>query len=229
MDTAPTPAEEPARVLVVGRSPSVLFAAVDILRAKGYTADATNQFDRVLDDYDAAALDLLVFGGMVPADIKEHLRGEMSARNPRISFVQGLAGIPGVIAAQVEAFASGREPGPGGAEIAYDAARRCVRVTLDERAHVTVEALWGTSFTPPEPKSTSQRICDGTLEPGHHVIQLPGQVPSEASFATVTVDRVVRVFTVGAMPAAVTRLAPATADDIRLPAVDAVTTNGDDR
>lgn len=229
MDTAPTPPEETARVLVVGRSPSVLFAAVDILRAKGYAADATNQFDRVLDDYDAAGLDLLVFGGMVPADIKEHLRNEMSARNPRISYIQGLGGIPGVIAAQVEAFASGREPGPVDAGIAYDVAHRSARVTLKERAHVTVEAFWGTSFTPPEPKSTSLRVSDGTLGPGHHVIPLPAEVPFEASFVTVAVDRMVRVFTVGAMPAAVTRLAPATADDIRLPDVAPVTTDGDDR
>jgi hypothetical protein len=34
---------------VVGRSPSVLIDTVEILRGKGYSADATNQFDRVLD------------------------------------------------------------------------------------------------------------------------------------------------------------------------------------
>src|SRR5260370_18846725 len=47
-----SPKNEPERILVVGRSPSVLVDAVEILRTKGYSADATNQFDRVLDDYD---------------------------------------------------------------------------------------------------------------------------------------------------------------------------------
>ena len=56
----------PARVLVVGRSPSVLVATVELLRGKGHRADATNQFDQVLDDYDVSDLDVLVFGGMVP-------------------------------------------------------------------------------------------------------------------------------------------------------------------
>jgi DNA-binding response OmpR family regulator len=66
-----SPKNEPERVLVVGRSPSVLVATVDILRAKGYSADATNQFDQVLDDYDVTDLDVLVFGGMVPADTSD--------------------------------------------------------------------------------------------------------------------------------------------------------------
>ncbi len=87
------PAHIPARVLIVGRSPSVLVATVDMLRAKGFMADATNQFDRVLADYDISGLDVLVFGGMVPADTKRYLRAEISQHNPDVIFVQGLAGI----------------------------------------------------------------------------------------------------------------------------------------
>jgi hypothetical protein len=223
-----TPANAPDRVLVVGRSPSVLVAVVEILRGKGYTADATNQFDRVLDNYDAAAIDILVFGGMVPADAKKQLREEVSRRNPQVTFIQGLAGIAGVIAAQVEAVTSEQRRVPDGAEITYDAAGRCAQLTLTEPAHVTVEALWGTSFTPPEPKSTSTRVQDGELGAGFHAIQVPDHVPSEASFVTVTVGDLVRVFTVGAMPEAVTRMAPTSASDKRLPAVDQVTTSIDD-
>ena len=36
------------RVLVIGRSPSVILDAAGILRSKGFHADATNQFDEVL-------------------------------------------------------------------------------------------------------------------------------------------------------------------------------------
>jgi hypothetical protein len=57
-----SPANGPKRILVVGRSPSVLVDAVEILRGKGYSADATNQFDRVLDDYDAHDIGIVVFG-----------------------------------------------------------------------------------------------------------------------------------------------------------------------
>ncbi|MFC1429956.1 hypothetical protein ACEZDB_04695 [Streptacidiphilus sp. N1-3] len=223
-----TPPADPGRILVVGRSPGVLVATVDILRTKGYTADATNQFDRVLDDYDVAGLDVLVFGGMVPADTKQYLREEVSRRNPRVSIVQGLAGIAGVIAAQVEAAGAEQRDDPAGVEIAYDEARRCVQLVLKEPAHVTVEALWATSFTPPEPRSTSMQVFDGALGAGFHVVPLPDQVPSEASYATVAVGDLVRVFTVGAMPDAVTRMAPRSADDTRLPEVDRVTTTGDD-
>ena len=223
-----TPVNEPDRILVVGRSPSVLSATVDILRAKGYTADASNQFDRVLDDYDVTGLNVLVFGGMVPPDTKQHLREEVSGRNPQVSFVQGLAGIAGVIAAQVEAVTSDLRPGPDSAGISYDAVRRCVQLTLRQPAHVTAEALWATSFTPPEPRSTSMQVFDGSLEAGFHVIALPDQVPLEASFVTIAVDGMVRVFTVGAMPAAVTRMVPTSANDKRLPEVDRLTTSSDD-
>ena len=218
-----TPTNGPDRILIVGRSPSVLVATADILRAKGYTADATNQFDQVLDNYDITELDVLVFGGMVPADTKRYLREEVSKRNPEVTFVQGLAGIAGLIAAQVEAVTF--DEATDGAGITYDVVQRSTQLTLKEPAHVTVEALWHTSFTPPEPKSTSIRVFDGDLEAGFHVIPLPEQVPSEASFATVAVDNLVRVFTVGTMPNAVTQMVPTSAADKRLPDVSKLTTS----
>jgi hypothetical protein len=52
-------------------------------------------------------------------------------------------------------------------------------------------------------------------------------VPSQASFAGVTVGSFARVFTVGPMPDAVTRLAPTSAADNRLPQVREVTTGGE--
>ncbi|HEY3502123.1 MAG TPA: hypothetical protein VGN37_04945 [Actinocatenispora sp.] len=222
MHTAPH-----ARVLVVGRSPSVLTAAVDILRAKGYSADATNQFGQVLDDYDVTGLDVLVFGGMVPADTKHQLREDVRARNPHVAFVQGLGGIPGLIAAQVDAATSAEALDDD--TVGYDPARRAVCLTLDGAVPVIVEAWWATSFVPPEPTSTSMRVFDGHLDAGTHTIRLPDQVPSQASFAGVTVGSSTRVFTVGPTPEAVTRLAPTSATDTRLPEVDRVTTGSADR
>jgi hypothetical protein len=215
------------RVLIVGRSPSVLLEAVDILRGRGHQADATNQFADVLGDYDVADLDVLVFGGMVPAETKQFLREEVSKLNPAMTFVQGLAGMPGLIAAQVDAVAAAdavAADASAGTSVVSDSARRSVLITLATAAHVTVEAWWGTSFQPPEPRSAHATVFDEHLTPGEHAIAMPDDVPDAASFAAARIDGSVHVFTVGEMPAAITRLAPASSADQRLPPVTAVNT-----
>jgi len=200
-------ASDPGRILVVGRSPSVLLDAVEILRSKGYSADATNQFDHVLDDYDAREVSVVVFGGMIPADTKEHLRQQIGARNPDVTFVQGLAGIAGLIAAQVEGVIGAGEPDDGLA--VYDQEQRSVHLTLPEAARVTVQAWWATSFTPPEPKSASMQVLDAELQAGSHIIALPAEVPAVASFLAVTIGSAVRILTVGALPPTVMSMVPA--------------------
>jgi hypothetical protein len=202
-----SPANDPARILVIGRSPSVLVDTVEILRSKGYSADATNQFDRVLDDYDAQDIDIVVFGGMVPAGTKQHLRQEIGERNAHVTFVQGLAGIAGLIAAQVQGVIAAAEPDQ--VHVAYDEDERSVRLTLHNAAHVTVEAWWATSFTPPEPASTSMQVLDAELGEGSHSIALPAAVPSVASFLAVTAGPAVRTLTIGAMPQSVLSMVPA--------------------
>jgi hypothetical protein len=229
-----SPANAPARILVVGRSPGVLIDTVEILRGKGYRADATNQFDRVLDDYDAADIDIIVFGGMVPADVKQHLRQEIGARNGQVTFVQGLAGIAGLIAAQVEGVVAGQADD---IHLVYDEGQRSVRLTLRGAAHVTVEAWWATSFTPPEPASTSMQVLDASLGEGSHSIALPAAVPSVASWLAVTVGPAVRTLTVGAMPQSVMSMVPTSGSPAagspsassQLPPVRAVNTRGQDR
>lgn len=214
----------PARVLVIGRSPSVLVPAVDLMRSHGHLADATNQFDQVLTDYDVSDLDLLVFGGMVPPDTKQHLREEIAERSAGVIVLQGLVGIPGVIAAQVDAITG--DDTSAGTEVVYDPDARTLGVTLPEDAQVTVETYWMTSWRPPEPTSTSMTVFDGELAAGSHDIALPDEIPSEASFAVLTVGTQVRVLTVGPMPAAVARMAPKSSSDQRLPSVAAVATQG---
>lgn len=225
MNTVPAPG--PKRVLIVGRSPNVLLEAVDILRGRGYAANATNQFDDVVSDYDVTQIDILVFGGMVPLDAKQRLREQVSALNPTVTIVQGLGGIAGLIAAQVEAV--GATDAPAGTRVTYDDSRRSVLITLATAARATIEAWWATSLQPPEPLSAHTVVFDGRLEPAHHTIAMPREVPSEASFAAVRIDDSVHVFTVGQMPRAVTRLVPASATDRRLPDVAKVTTHTDPR
>jgi hypothetical protein len=201
-----SPANDPGRILVVGRSPSVLVDTVELLRSKGYSADATNQFDRVLDDYDAQDIAIVVFGGMVPADTKQHLRQQIGERNADVTFVQGLAGIAGLIAAQVEGVITAGEPDDS--HVVYDQEQRLVHLTLHRAAHVAVQAWWATSLTPPEPKSTSMQVLDAELEEGSHSIALPAEVPSVASFIAVTIGSAVRTLTVGAMPQSVLSMVP---------------------
>jgi len=188
-----------ARILVIGRSESVLSEAVTILREKGHAAGATNEFDRALDLFDAGQLDLVVFGGMVPPDTRDRLREQISARNPAVAFVQGYAGIPGLIAAQAEAALSEGTTGPA-TSVSYDAPSRSIGLSLDRPQDVTVTAWWHTSFVPPEPKSTSRVILDEELPAGAHTIAIPDEVPAQASFATVSIGPSVHAFIVGPMP-----------------------------
>ena len=151
----------PERILVIGRSPGVILDAAGILRGKGFHADATNQFDEVLTEYDTTNIDVVVFGGMVPPHAKQYLTEEISKVNGHVAFVQGLAGIAGLIAAQVEGVTSAAGDDNG---VAYDTTKRTVQLTLQEPAQVVVEAWWATSFTPPEPTSTSMRVIDSRFD-----------------------------------------------------------------
>ncbi|WP_198681906.1 hypothetical protein [Kribbella rubisoli] len=198
---------------------------MELLRGSGYRADASNQFDQVLEDYDVGAIDVLVFGGMVPPDTKAHLSAEIGRRNAAVTFVQGLVGIPGVIAAQVDAVTRGSSS--SGVEVEYIPEGRIIRVTLPGDVRVTVDAFWMTSWTPPEPGSTSSTVFEGDLTTGSHDVALPERVPSEASFAVVTVGDQVRTLAVGPMPKALARMVPKSASDHRLPDVPSVTTQTD--
>ncbi|WP_329477603.1 hypothetical protein OG555_36595 [Kribbella sp. NBC_01484] len=207
-----------ASILIIGRSPSVILEAAGILRDKGFHADATNQFDEVLTAYDTTQFDVVVFGGMVPPATKRYLREEISKGNGHVTFVQGLGGIAGLVATQVEGAVSTAQDDN---DVAYDTTRRTVRLTLKEPSRVVVEAWWATSFTPPEPTSTSMRVVDSHFDAGEHLIPLPADVPTVASFVTVSAGPAVRAFTVGAMPEAVRRMVP-TGDPTEPPALPPV-------
>jgi hypothetical protein len=185
-------------VLVVGRSENVLAETVELLLADGQSAGATNDFDNVLALFDATELDTVVFGGMVPPDTKEALRARLRAANPEVEFIQGLAGIPGLIAAQIQANLT--PTGDDGAAVTYDPADRMLKLSFKLPQVVRVTAFWATSLVPPEPKSTSALIFNELLQPGSHLLPLPASIPDVASFIVVDAGAMVRPFTVGAMP-----------------------------
>ena len=195
-----------ASALVIGRSEKVLKETVDLLRNNGRAAGATNDFDNVLTQFDIASLNIVVFGGMVPPETKQALRTNLAAANPRITFVQGLAGIPGLIAAQVEAAAVPSRRDPGSTN--YDADSRVVTISLQAPEPVRVIGFWGTAFVPPDPESTSEVIFDGMMDPGRHTVPLPAHIPTAASFVVVHVGTDVHPFVVGAMPRGTTMASP---------------------
>ncbi|MDF3312927.1 hypothetical protein P3H15_49280 [Rhodococcus sp. T2V] len=202
------------RVLIAGRSGSVLVDAVKLLRDRGCGANATNQFDTLLDDYDMREVDLVIFGGMVPPDKKERLQAEIRTLNPQMKFMQGLGGIAPLLVAQVEELFGG---GAGGVE--YDAGARAFRVTLTVAAPVMVHALWAT-FVPPEPVGHSAVAFDGELAAGAHKIAIPDEVPRLGTYAVVRIEGRVSAFQIGETPESIKRIAAAQT----LPAPEHVTT-----
>lgn len=185
------------RVLIVGRSERVLVDAVAMLRGRGFGANGTNQFERVLDDYDATEVDLVIFGGMVPAELKERLGAELRRLNPDVGIRQGLGGIAPLLVAQAEEFFSGGAPG-----IEYDSDERACRLTLEQAAPVIVDGLWA-EYGPTGPSARSLRIHDGELGPGGHEITVPVQVPEEGSHLAVRIGSRVSAFPIGEVPRAV--------------------------
>ncbi|MFF2272209.1 hypothetical protein ACFVTX_08035 [Agromyces sp. NPDC058136] len=191
----------------------MLVDTVAMLRERGYGANASNRFDRLLDDYDLRDVDLVIFGGMVPPEKKEQLQVEIRDLNPRVTFMPGLGGVAPLLVAQVEEFFSDATP-----DVGYDAASRVLHLTLDDVAPVMVEGIWGV-FVPPEPVGHSMTAFEGELGAGEHEIPIPDEVPFESSFAAVRVGSHVSVIRIGATPQAVRRIVPGS-----LPAPEPVST-----
>ena len=174
-------------VLLIGKSQRVLDDAVAGLRDLGYKAEATNDFTDITSRFDVREIDLVVFGGQVPPDRKDELSDEIAAINPEVIFVQGLAGIPGLIINQIRgAFAAEhrdvtRAP-------TYTPDDRSIRLSLAKPADVKVAVWWQTAFVPPDPRSDSLLLLEDHLATGDHAIPIPDHVPPQAAFATVQID-----------------------------------------
>jgi hypothetical protein len=168
-------------VLVIGASQRVLDDCVAALRDLGYTAQGTNEFfSDITGRFDVAHIDLVSLGGLVPSDRKAELKEQIVAINPRVIFLDSLAGIPGLIASQVqEAFTADRQD-PARAP-AYAPGDRSIRLTLADPAAVKMTLWWRTALIPPDPKSDSLVLFDGQLPSGDHAIGVPAGFPPETA------------------------------------------------
>jgi hypothetical protein len=167
-------------VLVLGGSQRVVDECLAVLRDLGYTAQGTSDFfSDIVGRFDVTRIDLVSMGGLVPPDRKAELKGRIGALNPRAIFIDGLAGIPGLIASQVqEAFTAGRQD-PARAP-AYERADRSIRLTLADPAAVKVTVWWRASLIPPDPTSDSLVLLDDRLPGGDHAIPVPAGIPPQA-------------------------------------------------
>ncbi len=182
-------------VLLIGKSQLVLDESVAGLRDLGHKAEATNDFTDITGRFDVNEIDLVVFGGQVPPDRKAELSEEIGAINPGVVFVQGLAGIPGLIINQVQGAFTANHQDPSRAPT-YTPEDRSIRLILADPADVKVTAWWQTSFVPPDPKSDSLLLLDDQLAGGDHTIPVPDQVPPKAAFATVQIDSAIYGFSI---------------------------------
>jgi hypothetical protein len=179
--------EKPQRsVLLIGKSQRVLDDTVAGLLDLGYQAHGTNDFSDITGRFDVAKIDLVVFGGQVPPERKAELQEEIAAINPQAIFVQGLAGIPGLIVKQVQAAFTAQEQDLDRAPT-FTAHDRSIRLSLAQPADVNVSVWWQTSFVPPDPRSDSLVLVDGQLAGGNHKVAVPDHIPPRAAFATVHV------------------------------------------
>jgi hypothetical protein len=128
-------------VLLIGKSQLVLDESVAGLRDLGYRTEATNDFNDITGRFDVKEIDLVVFGGQVPPDRKAELGEEFGAINPGVIFVQGLAGIPGLIINQVRgAFGPATKTTTRAPTCTPD--DRSIRLTLSGPADVKVTVWW---------------------------------------------------------------------------------------
>ena len=184
-------------VLLIGKSQLVLDESVAGLRDLGYKAEATNDFTDITGRFDVTEIDLVVFGGQVPVDRKAELKQEIGAINPRVIFVDGLAGIPGLIINQVQgAFTPDHQDRTRAPT--YTPHERTIRLALADPADVKVTVWWQTSFVPPDPKSDSLLLLDDQLTAGDHAIPVPDHLPPEAAFAAVKIDAAIYTFSISA-------------------------------
>ncbi len=196
-------------VLLIGASQRVLDEAVAVLRDLGYTAQETNDFSSdITGRFNITNIDLVALGHLIPPDRKAELKEQIAVINPQVTFRDPpLAGIPGLIASQVqEAFNAGHQD-PARAPT-YTPGDRSIRLTLADPAAVKVTVYWRTALIPPDPKSDSLVLLDDQLPRGDHTIPVPGHVPPQTAtptgprpaewFATVQADAAIYNFSIAA-------------------------------
>src|ERR1041385_771845 len=180
-------------ILIIGKSPAVLASASVLLRERGYEVDTTDNFDDIATRFDLKQIDLITTGGQVPPDKRAEIRKDAKEVKNDMLFVQGLAGIPGLIVEQIEGELAAQYRDSKHAPT-YDAGKRTIKLFLKEVEAVKVTAWWQTSFIPPNPGTDSRVLVKEQLPAGEHTVSLPADIPDKASFASVQLGKALYCF-----------------------------------
>ncbi len=183
----------PKHILIIGKSPAVLESAAASLRAHGHEVVITDDFDKIAERFDLRQIDLITTGGQVPVDTRAQIRRDAKKLKSDMLFVQGLAGIPGLIVQQIEGEFAAEHRDTEHPPM-YVASPRSIKLFLKNAADVQIACWWQTTFTPPNPGSDSRVLIDKRLPAGEHSVPLPADIPKQASFATVQVDKAIYSF-----------------------------------
>jgi hypothetical protein len=163
----------------MGASQRVLDDCVAAVRRLGYAAQGTTDFfSDITGRFDVTQIDLISLGGLIPPARKTEIKEQTGAMNPRVIFIDALAGIPGLIAGQVQQAFTADHQDPANPP-SYTPGDRSIRLTLAGPAPVKVTVWWRTSLIPPDPKSDSLVLLDDQLPGGDHKIPVPSHIPPQ--------------------------------------------------
>jgi hypothetical protein len=168
-----------------GWLPSTQMPAGAVRCDLGYTAQGTNDFlSDINGRFDVTHIDLVALGHLIPPDRKAELKEQIGAINPQVIYLDPpLAGIPGLIASQVQEAFNADHQDPAHAPT-YMPGDRSIRLTLADPAAVKVTVYWRTALIPPDPKSDSLVLLDEQLPRADYKIPVPGHIPPETATPT---------------------------------------------
>ncbi len=173
-------------ILIIGRSPDALDGMRSMLEQKGHTVETTHDFDNIPDRYRLEDFDLITMGGKVSPETKEHIMTAATARKNTMQFVQGMAGIPGLVVDQIEGELAADLRDSAHAPT-FQASTRTFTLSLPKPSRVL-------TFIPPNPGSDSHVLCNEILAAGTHTVSVPADIPMQSSFASIRVDDAVYCF-----------------------------------
>ena len=181
------------RVLLVGKRARVLNQLAEALRHEGMTVKQETELDEVDRRVDASTIDVVALGRGVRGSRREAIVKALRARNPSLRVVDGLAPITPLLVAQIEEALStpvGESRIVSSASI--EPGDRRISLRLRRPANVTVDL----HRLDPLYRAHRERVHDGPLSPGRHILPTKGRVTAGERFIVVHADRQTTVHTV---------------------------------
>lgn len=174
------------RVLLVGKRARVLNQLADALRREGMTVRQETELDRVDRHIDASTVDVVALGRGVSGSRRAAIVKSLRSRNPALRVVDGLAPITPLLVAQIqEALSTPAGESRIVSSASIEPGDRRVSLTLRRQANVIVDL----HRLDPLYRAHRERVHDGPLSPGRHILPTKGRVTAGERFIVVRADR----------------------------------------